>query len=245
MPRFLRLIYGIYAALTFVIVVLILFCPFIILAPTLPLRRAIGRFCVHAWVASSFMRFRVSGLEHLPAGACVAACNHASYLDGLIITAALPSRFTFLVQHGAADWPYLGLVLKRMGVIFVDRGSTRAAALVTRDLIERLHRGEALAIFPEGTFRASAELRPFQSGAFLVAARARAPIVPMVVHGTRHLFGEGQRLMRYSRLEVECFAAIAPRGEDRAATKQLHNEVRHVILQHCREADGAAGLVDP
>lgn len=244
MFRFLRLTLGLYASMTFVVVVLLLFCPLIIAAPTLPLRRAIGRAAVHAWLALSLIRFRVRGLEHLPDGACVAACNHASYIDGLIVTGALPAHFTFLVQHGAADWPYIGLVLKRMGVIFVNRGSTRAAALVTRELIERLQRGEALTIFPEGTFRAAAELRPFQPGAFLIAARAQAPVLPMVLHGTRRLFGEGQRLLRHHHIEVECFAPIHPDGADREAATRLRDTVRKVMLQHCREADGASGALD-
>ncbi len=239
MLRLLRSIYGVYAALTFVVVVLILFCPLIIIAPTLPLRRALGRVCVRSWLATSFIRFQRRGFEHLPAGACIAACNHASYIDGMILTAALPGHFSFLVQHGAADWPYIGLVLKRMGAHFVDRGSTRAAALITRELIARLQAGESLAIFPEGTFRAKAELRPFQMGTFLIAARAQVPVVPIVLHGTRKLFGEGQRLFRHSHIELECYAPVLASGSDRDAARALQSQVRAVMLQHCREEDGA------
>jgi len=93
---------------------------------------------VRTWLALSFIPFRVRGLENLPPGPCIAVCNHASYLDGLIATAALPSRFTFLVQHAAADWPYVGLIIRRMKVSFVNRGSVRAAAQATRELIDRI-----------------------------------------------------------------------------------------------------------
>ncbi len=162
MTRILRTLFGIYSMTVLVIVLLGIFCPLLIVAPTLPLRRAIGRLGVRAWLALSFIPFRVRGLEHLPPGPCIAVCNHASYLDGIIVTAALPGRFTFLVQHGAADWPYVGLIIKRMNVSFVNRGSVRAAALATREMIERIQAGESFAIFPEGTFRRPATLLPFQ-----------------------------------------------------------------------------------
>lgn len=236
-------LYGVYAAATFAVVVLLLFCPLLIVAPTLPLRRAIGRAAVRSWLSVSFIPFRVRGHEHLPEQACVALCNHASYVDGILLTAALPARFTFLVQHRAADWPYIGLVIRRMGVRFVNRGSPREAAQATRALIDSLHAGESLAIFPEGTFRKAAELLPFHSGAFVVAAKAGVPVAPAVMRGTRQLFGEGQRLPAWSRIDVEFLPMIAPAGSDRAAASALRDAARAVMLARCGEADGA--LRDP
>ncbi|MBV8062979.1 MAG: 1-acyl-sn-glycerol-3-phosphate acyltransferase, partial [Nevskia sp.] len=161
--RLLRLLLGLHTMAMFIVVLLLLFCPLLILAPTLRLRRAVGRIGVRAWLAASLVPFRVRGLERLPPGPCIVVCNHASYLDGLVVTAALPGRFTFLVQHGAATWPYVGWIIKRMGVTFVNRGSVRAAAQATRELIERIQAGESFTIFPEGTFRAPAALLPFHS----------------------------------------------------------------------------------
>jgi len=238
MIRILRALFGVYSMTVFVVVLLLLFCPLLILAPTLPLRRAIGRLGVRAWMALSFIPFRVRGLHNLPPGPCVAVCNHASYLDGIIVTAALPSRFTFLVQHGAAEWPYVGLVVKRMGVSFVNRGSVRAAALATRELIERIQAGESLAIFPEGTFRRAPTLLPFQAGAFMVAARAGVPLVPLVLRGTRTMYGEGQKVLRWSPVTVDVFPPVTAQGDGRDAVQDLQNAARAAILQHCGDADG-------
>lgn len=238
-------LYGVYAAATFVGVVLLLFCPLLIVAPTLRLRRWLGRTAVRAWLMSSFIPFHVRGSEHLPAGPCIALCNHASYVDGLIFTAALPGRFTFLVQHRAAEWPYIGIVLKRMGVRFVDRWSARSAAQATRAMIDRIHAGESFAIFPEGTFRRTAELLPFHSGAFVMATKAGVPVVPAVMHGTRRLFGEGMRLPGHTRIAIELFPPIAPTGADRAAAEAQRDAARAVMLAHCGEADGALNHLAP
>lgn len=238
--KLLEALYGSYAAAMFVVVVLLLFSPALIAAPTLPARRRIGRAAVRAWALACFMPFRVRGREHLPAQPCIVTCNHASYLDGILLTAALPTHFTFLVQHGASEWPYVGLIIRRMGVSFVNRGSARAAAQVTRNLVERVRGGEALAIFPEGTFRRAPELLPFQTGAFLIASRAGVPVVPTVLRGSRRIFGEGQKLLRWHPIEIEFFPPLAPDTHSRDAAHALRDAARAVMLANCGEGDALA-----
>lgn len=229
----------------FIVVLLLLFCPLLIAAPSLRLRRAIGRIGVRAWLAAGLVPLRVRGLEHLPPGPCIVVCNHASYLDGIVLTSALPARFTFLVQHGAADWPYVGWIIKRMGVSFVNRGSVRAAAQATRELIDRIQAGESFAIFPEGTFRKPAALLPFHSGAFMIAARAGVPVVPAVLRGTRQLYGEKQKLFLWNPLSVELFAPVRAAAGARDAVQDLRDAARATILQHCGEADGVEPVSAP
>ena len=48
---------------------------------------------------------RSEGLEHLPQGQCVIVANHASYLDGLVMTAALPPRFGFVIKREMSRVP--------------------------------------------------------------------------------------------------------------------------------------------
>ncbi|HUR41294.1 MAG TPA: lysophospholipid acyltransferase family protein [Verrucomicrobiae bacterium] len=236
MRRLLELGYGLYALLAILCVALALVLPVLFL-PTLSLRRDTGRLAVRLGMALAFIRVRIQGLEHLPAGPCVVVSNHASYLDGPLMTAALPSRFTFMVQHGAARWPIAGWIIQRMGVTFVNRGSARSGAAQTRGLIRRLGEGQSLVVFPEGTFAAPAGLLPFRNGAFLMAAHAGVPVVPGVIRGTRRIFGEGARLLRPGAVDIELFAPLAPAGDHRQAIQQLSDRTRSVVLRHCGEPD--------
>lgn len=240
-----RKLLGIHAAMVFIVVVLGLFCPLLIVAPTLAQRRAIGRLAVRSWLLLSFIPFRVKGLEHVPEAPAVVICNHASYLDGILLTAALPPHFTFFVQHGAADWPYIGLIIRRMGCSFVNRRSPREAAKATKALIDRIKAGESFAIFPEGTFRAAPVLLPFQSGAFVIAARAGAQVVPTVLRGSRSLLGEGRKLFTWAPIEIQCFPALQASNDSRAAADTLSAMARAVMLANCGDQDGGGYLPPP
>ena len=242
--RSLHTLYGLYAALAFAVVILPV-CLLIIVTPTLTLRRAIGRAGVRLAMLSIGQPLKVTGLEHLPAGPAIRVANHASYLDGVVLTAALPARFTFLVQHGAADWPLVGWTIARMGVSFVNRGSAREAAQATRELIRRLGAGESFAICAEGTFLRPPGLMAFHNGAFVIAAKAGVPVVPAVIRGSRGLFGEGMWLPGYSPVAIEVLPAIAPQGEGRDTAKALREAARGAILARCGEPDACSASESP
>ena len=243
LSRLFNFFYAPLSALVFVAVVLP-FCALIILLPTLTLRRAVGRFCVRFSLLCIGVPMRVRGLQHLPAGPCIAVSNHASYLDGLILTAALPGRFTFVVQDGAASWPLIGLTIRRMGVTFVNRSNPREGALQTRALIRRVQEGESLAIFAEGTFKDEPGLMAFKNGTFMIAVRANVPVAPMAIRGSRRLWGGGRRLPRWSAVEVEARPAIMPIGPHKEAEVHLRNAVRAQVLAICGEPDRLQSSAD-
>ena len=118
-------------------------------------------------------------------GPCVVIANHASYLDGIILTAALPPRFSFLIKHEMAKIPVAGFVLRRLGSQFVDRTSAGHRHRTARRLVAAAANGTAFAVFPEGTFDREPGLKPFQLGAFLAAQRAGAAVVPVAITGAR------------------------------------------------------------
>ncbi len=244
LKRSLKTLYGAYAAVMLALAIVPL-CLLIIVGPTLGIRRATGRAGVKLALLLIGQPLRIRGLQHLPPGPCVCVANHASYVDGLVLTAALPARFTFLVQDGAANWPLAGRTITRMGVSFVNRGSAREAALATRELLRRIQAGESFAIFAEGTFKRPPGLLGFHSGAFVIASKAGVPVVPAVLRGTRQLFGEGMLLPGWSRITVEVLPAVAPTGDGREAAHTLRDAVRAAILGRCGEPDAAHPLPEP
>lgn len=240
LKRAIQTLYGIYAVLIVGVLPFIVLAPFMMILPTLHLRRATGRAGMRLGLWLAGIPYSVSGTEHLPDATCLVVSNHASYLDGPILTAALPERFTFVVQHGAAAWPWFGWVIRRMGVTFVNREQSRLGARQTRELIRRVEGGQSLVIFAEGGFGADVGLKPFRKGAFLMAVHAGVSVVPAVIRGTRGILGQGMRLPRWGRIDIEFFPPISPppdTGDHREAIVALSDSVRCVVLEHCGEPD--------
>lgn len=238
MRRFLSLVYAPFAALALLLWIPCA-CVAVIVGPTLNLRRDVGRFSVRLILLCLAVPLRVRGSEHLPRGAAIVVCNHASYIDGIVLTAALPRDYHFVVQHGAARWPLIGACLRRMGVVFVNRDEARSGARTTRELIRLLRKGEPLAVFAEGTFKPEPGLLPFKTGAFLMAARCDVPVVPVAIRGSRRFYGGGRRLPRWSSLSIEIAAPLRPDGAGRDAALRLRDAARAVVLKLSGEVDRA------
>ena len=110
----LRLVYGLYAAAVFLAVALTaLLC--VLVLPTLGARRGTARIAARAFLLFAGMPLRLRGFENLPAGQCVVVANHASYLDGVVMAAALPPRFGFVIKREMNAVPVAGLLLRRIG----------------------------------------------------------------------------------------------------------------------------------
>ncbi|HET9421270.1 MAG TPA: lysophospholipid acyltransferase family protein [Nocardioides sp.] len=126
---------------------------------------------------------RVTGREHVPKeGAVVIAPNHKSFWDAFFISAVLPRRIFFMGKSELFEGR-AGRLLLALGGFPVRRGGSDVEAIATALAI--LHRGDALALFPEGTRVADPELlgTPHR-GAARLAIEGGAPIVPTAITGT-------------------------------------------------------------
>lgn len=179
----------------------------------------------------------VRGLENLPPSPCILVANHASYLDGMVLTAALPPRFGFVIKREAATTPLLGWLLARLGSEFVERFDAKAARSDASRLIQLARRGVSFGVFPEGTFRREPGLRSFHLGAFLAATRAGLPVVPIVIHGTREVLPADTFWPRAGTLAVEVLPPIPPPGRSGSDARALCAMVRERMLVHSSEAE--------
>jgi 1-acyl-sn-glycerol-3-phosphate acyltransferase len=234
----LRLIYGVYAVLLFLAVTLIALVG-VILMPTLRLRRGTARTAARLFFAGAGMPIRLRGRENLPEGQCVVVANHASYLDGVVMTAALPPRFGFVVKREMNDVPLAGLLLRRIGSEFVERFNRHKGATDARRVLRTAASGHSLVFFPEGTFKSEVGLGKFHTGAFAIAARAACPVVPAVILGTRRNMPATRILPRPGRIEVRYGSPIvsAAGSADGDPALRLRDASRAAILRELGEPD--------
>ena len=161
--------------------------------------------------------------------------NHTSYLDSIVLMAALPRPYRFVVAQGYGAWPVVGTAIRKAEYITVDRRSaiTRAGSF---DVIEAaLRNGSSVLIYPEGRRARGSRLEPFRAGAFRAAAATGRPIVPISVRGTRVIMRRGVRLLRRGAIDVTIHQAIAPSSGDRRDIMRLRDAVRSEIERALRD----------
>jgi len=157
------------------------------------------------------LRLTVKSAEKVPPGQCVIVANHASYLDGVVFTAVLPPRFGFIIKREMDRVPLAGLLLRRLGSLFVERANRQRGANDARRVLRTALNGSSLVFFPEGTFSPAPGLLKFHVGAFTTAVRVGCPIIPAVIRGTRKVFPLGLFSRDVRTFEVEFLARSWPR----------------------------------
>ncbi len=184
--------------------------------------------------------FSVTGLEQLPErGVSVLAANHASYLDGVILCAALPPQFSFVAKRELAGQWIAGLFLHKLGTRFVERSDLQRSTADTERLAEVLLAGQPLVFFPEGTFTREPGLRTFHMGAFVLAARAGVPLLPVTISGTRKVLRDGQWFPRHGAIHVNVGPPLLAQGPGWIEAIKLRDATIAVLLEHLDESERA------
>lgn len=211
----------------------------LIAVPGVARRRAVARQAAGAIFRLTATPVSVTGLEHLPDGPCIVVANHASYVDGVLMQAVLPPRFAFVVKKEMDQVPVAGFLLRRIGTEFVARFNAREGASDTARLVRISGSGNAMCVFPEGTFHPERGLRRFRMGAFYAATRGGLPVVPVAICGTRAMLPAGRWLPQPSAIAVFFYPALMPTGRGRDAAHALAEAVRAQIIEGCGEPSAA------
>ncbi|MEK6828136.1 MAG: lysophospholipid acyltransferase family protein [Nanoarchaeota archaeon] len=143
---------------------------------------------VKLWVS------KVNGIENLPKGAFIAAANHASYMDHLIIAGYIISHLNRKV-HFLAKKEHFDNIFKKAwhtyaGAIPLDRQSGGEETL--KWAVKALKDGKIIAIHPEGTRSLTGKLQKAKTGVAKLALLSRAPVVPIGIIGTFEILPKGK-----------------------------------------------------
>ena len=235
-----RIIWGIYAWLVFLVCVSAAILGALLLPGKDRRRRwASGAGRAIFWLTG--VKSKVRGTELIPDRQCIVVANHASYIDGVILNAFLPPRFSFVIKGEMGKIPVAGFLLRRIGSQFVERFDASGSARDARRLLKVADSGESLAFFPEGTFRAVPGLDRFRAGAFAAAINSGLPIVPVAISGSRAILPAATILPRRGRLTIDMLTAIEPSDPAFDNSKDLAELARQRILTVLDEPDLLAG----
>lgn len=131
--------------------------------------------------------FKIIGTKKVNDGACVYVSNHFSMVDPMYLMPTTKESVHFICKQEALSIPVLGFFVRRVKAIPVSRDGNDVRAVMNG--LKCLKNGDKLAIYPEGRRnKVSEELQSFESGSAMLAIRAKAPIVPVVIYKRPKLF---------------------------------------------------------
>jgi 1-acyl-sn-glycerol-3-phosphate acyltransferase len=149
----------------------------------------------------------------------------------------MPQSFHFVAAEVLEHQGLNGLVLRRLGHQFVERHEREHGVANADRLATLVLGGRSLVIFPEGGLARAPGLRPFHTGAFVVAAQTGVPVVPVAIRGTRTILRPEHHFPRRGAIDITVGEPIWPSGTDWAAAIELQHATRNAVLRLSGEPD--------
>ncbi len=175
----------------------------------------------------------VEGKENIPKDvACVFVANHRSQYDiPIILTQIQDKPIALLSKIEVNKLPFVRKWMLMLHCVFVDRKDPRKSMQALNEAIDVVKSGYSMAIFPEGTrFKGKeGEIGEFKAGAFRIAAKTKAPIVPIAISNSRDIMENNYNLMTPGTIHVKILPAIETKNLTKDEIKELPEKIGIII----------------
>ena len=172
----------------------------------------------------------VTGLEKIDTSkAHVYAVNHASALDIPVLYVYLPFQFRIAFKKELLAYPIVGWHLKRSGQICIDQQNPGRSIGSIRAALKSLKSGLPLVIFPEGGRTPDGQVKPFLPGAFFLAIKAQADVVPVALVGTYELLPMDTYHIKCRPIEMRIGEPISTAGYTLRNMEELSEKVHRAV----------------
>ena len=190
------------------------------------LTKVLTRMCL--FVAG--VQLEIIGQEKLdPKRGCVYVGNHRSHVDSASIFVACPADARFLVKKEVFRIPMVSFALRTMGMIEVDRSNPDAASRSIDRAVAEIQSGTSIIMFPEGTRSREPHVLPFKKGAFVLAIKSQAPIVPFTVIGADAALPPDTILLYGGPVKLIFHDAIETKGMDLEDRQELLEKTQKIV----------------
>ena len=159
----------------------------------------------------------------------VYAVSHASALDIPILYVNLPFQFRIVFKSELLAYPFIGWHLKRSGQVCINQQNPAASIGAVKSALRSLRSGMPLVIFPEGGRTRDGKIQPLLPGAFFLAIKAQADIVPIALVDTFDLLPMNTYHIKCQPLEMRVGEIIPTAGLSVRDTDEVSAKVKAAI----------------
>ncbi|GAB5496338.1 MAG: lysophospholipid acyltransferase family protein [Phycisphaerales bacterium] len=170
--------------------------------------------------------------ERVPkTGACLIVANHQSFYDPPLVGCRIRHRaLTFLARASLFKSSLFGGLIARVNAIPIRDGEGDIRAI--RDIIERLKKGEAVVIFPEGSRTFDGAMEPFRDGASLIIRKANCLVIPVAVEGAFDAWSRIEKKPKLGRRVMVMYGKpIPPEELDKNINARIEREIDDMRLE--------------
>ena len=187
--------------------------------------------CIRIAMTILGIRTEVVGAEHIQLErATLYTVNHASNVEPPILFAVLRDltpRLKVVYKAVLRKLPILGRGFDAVGFVPIERENRERATQAIDRAARSVQSGNSLLMFPEGTRSRTGELLPFKKGAFVLAIKAQAPVVPTAIFGAARAMRPGSPLIWPTTVRVHFGAPIETAGLAARRPRRPHRTRPH------------------
>lgn len=196
--------------------------------------RALIERDVHMW-AGTLMKLAgvtvtVTGKENIPTDrAVVFTPNHQGDYDIPLMLLYLDRPHALVAKAETDKIPLVRTWMRLLDCVFIDRANPRRSMEAMNQAGELVRKGTSVVVFPEGTRSKSDRMGEFKAGAFRIASKVGADVVPVAIDGSYKIMEANGGLMKPAHVNVTILPPVPTAGLDRAQLKQLPGQVAGLI----------------
>lgn len=169
----------------------------------------------------------IKGIENVdPSLPRIYMTNHQSTFDIYALLAYLPVDFKFMLKQELMKIPLLGISMRKVGYIGIDRYDPRSAVRSMQIAAEKLKKGSSVLIFPEGTRSRDGRLKSFKKGGFKLALKTGCDIVPIAIKGSYKINPKGSLRIEKGSFKMKICRPISVNEYGRGEIGVLMDRVR-------------------
>ncbi len=158
--------------------------------------------------------------------------NHQGYYDIFTLAGYLTVQLRWVSKAVLFRVPFMGWAMRAAGYIPVERNNRKQSYQAFLNTLEAIKEGSSVVIFPEGTRSEDGSIGVFKKGSQLLAQRAKVPMVPVAIIGTRDIIRKGSMLFHPGTVRIIISPCIALEEKDAKKGDEILQEIRNMICKN-------------